>query len=269
LYIADCLFNLKSMCLIVWAQDVHPQYKLIFLANRDEFYERPAQPAHEWQHPAGVIAGKDLQAGGTWMGIHPCKGIAALTNYRNPKLIKERAPSRGVLPVQYFLSQQSSLNYLVRLHPKSTDYNGFNLLLFDGRDMMYYSNIERIIKKVDKGIHGLSNALLNTPWPKLERCKQALSQQIEQRNISLEALFAIMEDTWRPPDELLPDTGVPREWERALASPFICTSTYGTRLTSVILWDKHDRVQFVEKWHATPCQKPGIRTFEIKMHLYE
>lgn len=256
------------MCLIVWAQDVHPRYKLILLANRDEFYERPTQGAHTWEHPPGIIAGKDLQAGGTWMGLHPRKGLAAVTNYRDPGLLKEQAPSRGELPLQYLASAQSSLNYLVRLHPKAGAYNGFNLLLFDGRDMMYYSNIERIIKKVDKGVHGLSNALLDTPWPKVQRCKQALMEQIEshlERELPLGDLFAIMEDTWCPPDDQLPATGVPLEWERALASPFIRTPNYGTRLTSIILWDRHDRVEFIEKWHATPCQEASIQKIEIQM----
>ncbi|WP_288004227.1 NRDE family protein [Thermonema sp.] len=258
------------MCLIIWAQNMHPDYKLMLLANRDEFYERSALPAHFWEN--GLLAGKDLQAGGTWLGLQPKKGLAAVTNYRDPKLIKEKAPSRGELPLQYLTSSQSSLNYLVRLHPRAAAYNGFNLLLFDGRDVMYYSNIERIIKKADEGIHGLSNALLDTPWPKVRRCKQALKQYIEQLEAQPPAaddLFGIMQDTWHPPDEELPHTGVPLEWERALASPFIRTPRYGTRLTTIILWDKHDRVAFIEKWHATPFQEERIQRFELQMRLLE
>lgn len=259
------------MCLMVWAQDAHPNYKLILIANRDEFYDRPSQAVHCWSEPAGLVAGKDLRAGGTWLALHPAKGLAAVTNYRAPALHRAQARSRGELPVAYLSSPQSSLNFLVRLHGMASAYNPFNFLLFDGQDMLFYSNIERIIKKVDTGVHGLSNALLDVPWAKVQRSKEKLLAFLKESPSDLREqasdLLALLLDNYQPPDEVLPSTGVPLEWERALAPAFIRTPNYGTRSTSLILWDRQDHVCFWEKLHAVGAQQEQITHMELRVRV--
>lgn len=235
------------MCLILFAWKVHKNFPLILIANRDEFYERPTAPAAFWDGAPGLLAGRDLQEGGTWLGITRRGKLAALTNYRDPASLKSNAPSRGHLVSDYLRGRQTPENYLARIKPKAGQYNGFNLLIGDVSKLFCFSN-RNGLHTVSAGIHGMSNHLLDTPWPKVERGKQALNELIgRKRNPSPEALLDLLADRSRPPDEQLPITGVGLEWERVLSPLFIESRGYGTRSSTVLTIDRAGRVTFVER----------------------
>jgi len=244
------------MCLIIFAFQTHPRYKLIIAANRDEYYHRPTAPAEWWQEARFLLAGKDLEAGGTWMGITKNGKLAALTNYRGTDSHKKNAPSRGALVSQYLLSNISGREYLEELQAKSPEYNGFNLILGDMDKLWYYSSRQNKILPIAPGVHGLSNDSLDTSWPKVVKGKQILEQQVlSQPGISLAPIFSFLEDTEMAPDHQLPDTGIGIEYERVLSSIFIKSPEYGTRSSTVLLVDKDNRVTFAERCFAPPSEK--------------
>ncbi|MEW6334494.1 MAG: NRDE family protein [Thermodesulfobacteriota bacterium] len=235
------------MCLILFAWQHHPDYPLILAANRDEFYERPTAPAAFWQDARGLLAGRDLRAGGTWLGVTRGGRFAALTNYRDPAALKEVAPSRGELVSGYLHGRRTPEAYLRRLRPEAARYNGFGLLAGNPDQLHYFSN-RGGSSAVSPGIHGMSNHLLDTPWPKVERGKQALEGLLErERTPSTESLLALLADRSRPPDERLPATGVGLEWERVLSPLFIESPLYGTRSSTVLTIDRRGCVTFVER----------------------
>jgi uncharacterized protein with NRDE domain len=244
------------MCLIIFAFQAHPRYKLILAANRDEYYRRPTAPAGWWEEARFLLAGKDLEAGGTWMGITKKGKIAALTNYRGSESPKKNPSSRGTLVRQYLLSNISGREYLEGLMAKSAQYNGFNLILGDMDNLCYYSNQQEKILRVPPGVHGLSNDSLDTPWPKVVKGKQKLEQQVlRQPEISLESIFLFLEDTEMAPDHQLPDTGIGIEYERVLSSIFIKSPAYGTRSSTVLLVDKDNQVTFAERGFVPPSER--------------
>lgn len=254
------------MCLIVFANNVHPKYKLIFAANRDEFYARPSEQAEFWEDHPELLAGKDLQAGGTWMGITKQGRFAAITNYRDLKNIKNDAPSRGNLTLDYLLRTISPEDYYENLKPTLNDYNGFNLLLGDADNLYYFSNKTDGIQKLSPGIHGISNAILNTSWPKVEKAKQKLESLIKQDDVHPFEVIDILKNTTIAKDEDLPDTGVGLELERMLSSIFIKSEKYGTRCSSVILVDNENNVQFVEKFFFGGLGTFSNREFKFKIN---
>ena len=235
------------MCLILFAYKFHPSYNLILAANRDEFYERPSAAADFWEDAQQVLAGRDLQEGGTWMGIDRAGRFAAITNYRDPASWKSNAPSRGGLVSGYLCGNQSIEDYLDKISRQAQLYNGYNLIAGDRRGLFAYSNRgER--QKLKPGIYGLSNHLLNTPWPKVFRGKKLLKTALDKKGAELEdALFALLVDRKIPADNKLPDTGIGLEWERVLSSIFITSPIYGTRSSTIVLIAKNGRVKFVEK----------------------
>jgi uncharacterized protein with NRDE domain len=235
------------MCLILVAAEAHPDYPLVIAANRDEFYDRPSAHAAFWPEEPQLLAGRDLRAGGTWLGITRTGRIAALTNYRDPISNRDDAPSRGSLVSNFLLGKETPLSYLERISANAARYNGFNLLVGENANLFHYSNCAQGIRALEPGIHGLSNHLLDTPWPKVEKGKLALSAILAGKSISLEDLFRLLLDHTAAPDELLPDTGVGLEVERMLSPMFISSPGYGTRSSTVILLDRIGRVTFVEK----------------------
>lgn len=254
------------MCLILLANEVHPTYKYIIIANRDEFYHRPSLPIHFWEEHPYLLAGKDLEAGGTWMGISKEGKLAAITNFRDPRQIKTQAPSRGELPLHYLKGQWEPLKYLMRMQFRATQYNGFNIILGDQEDLFYFSNQERIIKKIDAGIHGLSNHLLNTPWQKIEKGKQKLKDYLlSSETLEVEAFFEILEDRSLAPDHLLPQTGVPLEWERILSAMFIKSENYGTCASSVLLWSYNNEITFAERLHNSSDPKAHTQVLRFQL----
>lgn len=235
------------MCVIIFAYDYHPKYKLVVAANRDEFYSRPTLVADFWEDNPEILAGRDLKEGGTWIGITRSVRFAALTNYRDPSSNKDNAPSRGHLVKNYLESTLMPDKYLNALANKSAFYNAFNLLLGTKDSLCYYSNREKLIRKVPPGVHGLSNGLLNEPWPKVAKGTKMLTDILKDEEIEVESLFTMMTDREHFADDLLPKTGVSLEWERALSPLFVISPGYGTRVSTVILVDRDNNIKFWER----------------------
>ena len=256
------------MCLILTAVDCHPQYKLILAANRDEFYDRPTARAGFWEEAPDVIAGRDLQGGGTWMGLTRTGRICAITNYRDPASLKEHSPSRGRLVSRFLLGDETPRDYLAAVVREGADYNGFNLIAGTGAELYWASNrSDRGVERLGPGIHGLSNHLLDTPWPKVTRGKAGLERILARQKTALEeALFALLRDQSRAPDFELPDTGVGLEWERVLSAMFIQSPRYGTRSTTLVLIDRNECVRFIEHSHGASCEDEPVvsRAFSLR-----
>lgn len=255
------------MCLLLLAIDVHPAYKLILAGNRDEYYDRPTAPVSFWEEEPDVLAGKDLRSGGTWMGITKKGRIAAITNYRDPGSKKEDAPSRGLLVKDFLLGAELSTNkYLEKLRKRSHHYNGFNLVLGKIDQLYWYCNRADEIRRLEPGIYGLSNHLLDTPWPKVEKGKEGLRETLnKQDDPDPEEIFRLLYDRTVPHDGLLPDTGVGLEWERILAPIFITSPVYGTRSSSIVYIDRKDRVTFLEINHDEGPEKGRILRYTFKL----
>lgn len=237
------------MCLIAFAYKIHPVYDLVLIANRDEFYARPTREAMFWSEEGfpDLLAGKDMEAGGTWMGITQTGKWAAVTNYRDISNIKENAPSRGNLVLDYLKGNNSAQNYLENIHNKADSYNGFNLLIGEEENVYYYSNQTHKITVVQPGIYSLSNALLNTHWPKSDTAKKNLQTCIANNTLDKTSLFAILTDFEKAPEKKLPHTGLPAEMEKELSSIFIKTQNYGTRSSTLLLKEKSGKASFIER----------------------
>ena len=236
------------MCLILLSHGVHPEYPLVVAANRDEFLDRPAQPAAPWETNPAILAGRDLKEGGTWLGITAEKALCAITNFREPSNIMRDAPTRGVLVRDFLLSKTTALSWLEDLQSHDRQYNGFNLLTYRSRTFAYHSNRSGTAPRlVPPGFHGLSNHLLDTPWPKVEKGLDGFRILHENGTIQSGDLLDLLADSSRAPDELLPSTGVPREVERALSSMFIRMPGYGTRCSTAILFHANGDIEFRER----------------------
>lgn len=235
------------MCLILLAYRLCPDYPLILAGNRDEYYDRPTRPAAFWKEAPEILAGRDLVGGGTWLGVSRTGRLATVANYRHPSEFNRQGLSRGWLTVDFLRGATEPAGYLETVARRGQSYKGFNLLVGDGSELAYYSNREGGIRQLSPGLYGLSNALLDTPWPKVAQGKAALAEILATGPPAPEGLLTILADTSRPPDELLPDTGVGLERERLLSSRFIVSPNYGTRASTVILFDRTGEVTFVER----------------------
>ena len=239
------------MCLIVFAYQQHPVYNLILVANRDEHYARETQPLHPWHNPADIIAGRDLQQNGTWLGISREGRFSAVTNVRNGFKNLPASRSRGLLTTEFLSSNISAENYAQALIQTTVPYNGFNLILADSDGLFYVSNSGQseapYLQQIQPGIHSLSNASLNTPWPKARAQQQALQELLDHPEISADNLISQMADPQQYADSELPDTGVGIELERALSGSFIRMETYGTRCTTVVLQDYSGHTRIIEQ----------------------
>jgi len=249
------------MCLILFAWQTHHKYKLILGANRDEFLARSTQRMHIWESPTQIVAGKDLERGGTWLGINHQKQFSALTNFREPLPMPiPNQPSRGDL-VTGCLSGSHPRGYLEAISPKASEYGGFNLLAGDAQSLYHFSNREGEINEVPPGIHGLSNALLNTNWPKVEAGKLALGQLVAQSGVEPEKIFELLKNDAQAPEADLPQTGVSLEWEKRLSPLFIQAGNYGTRCSTVILWNYNDQISIMERTYD--LVQPKTEAFHI------
>lgn len=235
------------MCLIVFSFKQHPKYDLVFAANRDENHSRPSRAAQFWDNYPNLLAGKDLQAGGTWMGVTKDGTFSALTNYRDPSIQKENPPSRGQLVLDFLTEAQSPHSYLQKVDRKAHRYMGFNLLAGTVDELGYYSNKEQRVRLLSPGLNGLSNRLLDTPWPKVERAKSKLADILKDRELSEEALFKLLSDEKKAPESRLPDTGIPKDIEKKISSIFIKSDGYGTRCSTILLIDKDGTITFNER----------------------
>jgi uncharacterized protein with NRDE domain len=224
------------MCLIAWSWQPASATPLLLLSNRDEFYDRPALPLHWWDSAfSGVLAGKDQQAGGTWLGVSRHGRLAALTNYRTALPAHANPPSRGELVAQFLQGSLNAESYLQALSKKAGEYNPFNLLVFDGEQLMGLESRSAEVIAMKPGIGGVSNANFHTPWPKLTKLLKGLQRAIENESLSApDLLISLLRDPALSPDHELPDTGIPLDLERSLSAIFIATPPYGTRASSVV-----------------------------------
>lgn len=244
------------MCLIAVAMEAHPNYPLVVAANRDEFYHRPAEALHFWKDCPSLLAGRDLREQGTWLGVTTEGRFAAVTNYREPGAFRTDARSRGRLVRDCLTSPLPPECCLHQAAVEGHRYNGFNLLAgviaceTGGcrANVWWYSNKNGKPAAVPPGIHAISNALLDTPWPKSRRIADGLRALLDDTgDVQPDAVFRLLADTRRPRDEDLPNTGVGLEWERLLSPVFVSSPGYGTRSSAVILLDGNGRLQFFER----------------------
>lgn len=232
------------MCLIVFAWRPGHALPLLLAANRDEFHARPSLPLAAWEDAPSIIGGRDLLAGGTWLGVRPDGRFAALTNIRIGGQPAGRR-SRGELVERYLRGELAPADYLAGLSAGIEDYAGFNLLVGTARELWHFNSQSATPRRLEAGVYGLCNADLDTPWPKLRRARTALATRLELADT--ESLLQLLDDHERAPDAELPSTGVPLEWERLLSSVFIASSEYGTRASIALLrWqngalDIHER----------------------------
>ncbi|WP_456427448.1 NRDE family protein [Rhodocaloribacter sp.] len=250
------------MCLIAFSFRERAEYPFVFVSNRDEFLDRPAAPMHFWEDAPDLLAGRDLRGGGTWLGLTRAGRFATVTNYREVGRTKPDAPTRGRLPVRFLLGDDAPAAFLDRLAPEADRYNGFNLLVGAGGALHYYSN-RGARRALAPGLYGLSNHLLDTPWPKVVRAKTALRTILDEDRIEPEALFALLADETKAPDDALPDTGVGLEWERLLSSIFIRSPKYGTRASTVILTNHQGKTDVYERTFPPDGSAPFTRHFHL------
>lgn len=238
------------MCLIAFGLRVHPRYPLVLLGNRDEFHDRPARAMHWWRSPR-LLAGRDLRAGGSWLALDAGGRLATVTNFREPETRRPDARSRGQLVIDALVDGADSL--AGRLLAEAPAYNGFNLLWGNADRFRYASHLaEAPPRLLDAGVYGLSNGLLDTPWPKLLRAREALRRELSGGGEpEVETLFGVLLDTRVPADEVLPDTGIGLDWERLLAPAFIRNPRYGTRSSTLVLV-RHDGEILCEERCWTP-----------------
>lgn len=237
-----------AMCLILIAYDTQPGYRLILAANRDEFYLRPTAPLAAWADAPEIYGGRDIEAGGTWLGVSRTGRLAALTNYRDPARQLPQAPSRGLLISRFLTGDDPAPAYLQKVASAARGYNGFNLLVGDRTGLWYFSNRGRDIARLRPGLYGVSNHLIDTPWPKVSKGKKRLKTLLERSaGWDVEDLFALLADRVVAPDGGLPDTGVGLALERTLSPLFITSPNYGTRSSTVLLIETSGTVTFAER----------------------
>jgi len=251
------------MCLIFLSLNVHPTYKLIVAGNRDEFYDRKTAPASFWQDYPHVLGGRDLEAGGTWMGVTRSGKISFVTNYRDPQHINPQAPSRGMLVSDYLEGNVAPDVYMQGVASKAKQYNGFNLVAGNADALYYLSNYGKGVEKIPKGFHGLSNHLLETPWPKVIRGKERLADILAGKKINTDHLMDALYDDQLAPDDQLPDTGIGLERERVLSSMFIKSPGYGSRCSTVLLIDQSNTLTFSERSYDITSFEYTTKTFQF------
>lgn len=237
------------MCVIFFAYNSRPDYPLILLANRDEYYERPSAAAGYWTDAPAIYGGRDLIGGGTWLGVTLGGQFAAVTNYRDPSG-PAGTRSRGELVADFLKTDISPKSYLEDIQTRSSDYSGFNLIagkIGETSELYYYSNRQGEIKELSSGIYGLSNHLLDTPWPKVAKGKSAFTEMLTLNDVSNDSLFMILADETLAPDDELPSTGIPFEAEKAISATFIKAEGYGTRCSTVLKFSRDFEWSFEEK----------------------
>lgn len=245
------------MCIITFQMNEHPKYKLMIAANRDESYARPSQQAHYWQDAPQLLAGKDLKAGGTWLGITKTGKFAAITNYRDVKTMYNKYPkSRGDILTDYLLGSDSPDMFVKTLRQSRHEYGGFNVLLGTIDRLLYYSPQLDETEVIQKGVHSISNAHLHSNWPKMQRAKTALAETPENEpNEIIQALLRQLADRHQAETTDLPDTGISLTLEEKLSSIFIETDGYGTKCSTVLLITHDNQVEFVERTYLEDKSK--------------
>jgi len=250
------------MCLLVFAWNAHPDYKLILAANRDEFHARPSQDAHWWPDLPQVLAGRDLQAGGTWLAISRSGRFATVTNYREQSRARSGMRSRGEIVTNFVSGGQDALNYVASL--PGDRYAGVSLIAADRDALCYTSNRNDEPVALEPGVYGLSNASLDTPWPKLVRTKEALTRLIDADKVNASELFRVLADTTPAPSVEVDSGSMPFKLARALTAPFIVTEAYGTRCSTTLLIGSDQQLQFSERRFAPDGSVSGESAFSFR-----
>lgn len=259
------------MCLILIAHQAEPRLPLVVAANRDELYSRPTRQADFWpEKPGGpgILAGKDLQAGGTWLGITTSGRFAAVTNIRDPSQPERKARSRGELTLGFLQGSADPATYSRQIQDRFDDYAGFNLLIGDRQSLYYLNNHHQVMQKLESGVYGLSNGLLDAPWPKITRGRTMLQQILQGDNSpTTDRLLEIMTDRSEAADDDLPNTGVPIELERKLSSTFIFQPErlYGTLCSSAIIVDANRRCRFSEQNYNEKGQPVAAHYYDFSL----
>ena len=260
------------MCLIIFAYQAEPRYPLVVAANRDEFYARPTAEADFWESPSSlplrsqVLAGMDLQAGGTWLGIAPEGRFAAVTNIFDPSRDKQKVRSRGDLPKGFLIGSLSPEEYFESIHTEFDQFAGFNLLLGDSKALYYANNIEGVISQLEPGIYGLSNGLLNDNQPRVERGEKKLKSLLDpDHKLDTDLLIRMMADKEAATDQELSSKPVTFKLERQLSSTFIVDQEqrYGTRCSTAVIRNKMGNVRFCEQNYDSSGKPTGCHFFEL------
>lgn len=234
------------MCLILIAFRPAEMMPLLVLANRDEFYDRPTAAAGPWEECDELIGGRDLVSAGSWFGARGPRW-ASVTNVRDGIKHSHCHRSRGWLVRDYLLGELSPRSFMARMSDQTGEYAGYNLLLGDADELWYCSNRGVSARRLEPGIYGLSNHLLDTPWPKVVRARQALTDLLARPVLDRDRAFAILADTTLAPDHALPATGIPLEWERALSAAFVVKDNYGTRCSTLLSRNADGQHLFIER----------------------
>jgi uncharacterized protein with NRDE domain len=251
------------MCLLAVAWRTNPEMPLGFVGNRDEFHSRPAAPADWWEDEPRILGGRDLEAGGSWLAVSRDGRFAVVTNYREAFSNDSGRRSRGELVVDALTAGDSLRSWAESAADRAEEYGGYNLIVGDGRALHFLSNRGPSRFDLAAGVYGLSNHRLDTPWPKVVAVREKLRVLVDRPRLDAESLFDIVADRRPAPDELLPHTGVPLDWERALSAAFIVGAEYGTRASTVVLRGRDGRIELVERRFAPDGSVSGESRFEI------
>ena len=252
------------MCLILFAWRAHPRYRLVLAANRDEFHERPSEAADFWPRQPDWLAGRDLQAGGTWLGVTRAGRFAAVTNFREP--LAPETPlerSRGELVTDFLAGHGTPLAHARSLLADGSSYRGFNLLLGDRDRLAYVSNRHDRAVEVEAGSHGLSNHLLDTDWPKVHSGREQLDRLLREKRIEPSALLSLLTERGQVPGEMSLERGDGAIRKHLMNHYFIVSPVYGTRSSTVLLMDNEGRIEFVERRFAPDGSTTGTSRFTL------
>ena len=255
------------MCILFFAINQHPKYPVIICANRDEFHARPTQSMHWWPKndllATDVLAGKDLQAGGTWLGLNKKGRFSALTNFRLPHLFDKNKKSRGELVLQALAHSDNEV--FQQLTQSADIYNGYNLIFGQLNNLMCFDNISQKKQALGPGFHSLCNGALDDVWPKMALGKTELANKIKDQSLDIEQLFKLMKSDKKAQDEHLPQTGVPLSWEQLLSSIFIISPEYGTRTTNIITLDNERNISVYDQSYNEQGECIQKQTFSIAL----
>ncbi len=251
------------MCLVVFAWQAHSKYRLIVAGNRDESHRRPTQDAHWWPDNESILAGRDLQAGGTWLAVGKSGRFATVTNFREGQIRKAVLKSRGGLVTGFVGDSPSTREYESSIN--NDEYAGFSLLLSDGESMSYLSNRDDLGTRLDPGIYGLSNASLDTPWSKVVRAKAGLKSLIDNDGVNETELIRLLADRTPVAVDDVVDDNLPFEIARALSAPFIVAPEYGTRSSSTVLWSRDNIIDFYERRFDSCGKRTGESRFSFQI----
>ncbi len=251
------------MCLLLVAYRVHPEYPLIVAGNRDEFHARPTRDADWWQDRTGVLGGRDLEAGGSWLAINRQGRFAAVTNYRDRERPTGSKTSRGALISDFLESDIDPAGWLDSIDADA--YAGFNLLVADDKRLGYLSNRGGGLRELDPGIYGVANATLDTPWPKVVRTRQAFEALLSNGTVETSELLGILGDRRLAEPEELSSGNLPLEDTHALSSPFVIAGEFGTRSSTVLLKRKDGDVLFTEARFDATGESAGLSEFRFEI----